>query len=155
MSILEVFKKTKTKETDAKTQKAVKVKKVKQASKKVESKDTAKDKAVATSKIKVAPKATLSKGDAHRIIVKPLVTEKATDMSALNQYTFEVAIRSNKIEIKKAIRALYHVDPKKIRIINKPGKLIRRGRHTGVTKKWKKAIVSLKAGDKIEFFSGV
>jgi large subunit ribosomal protein L23 len=97
----------------------------------------------------------LSKGDAHKILIKPLITEKSSDMSALNQYTFEASVRTNKTEIKKAVYSLYDVNPIGIRILNKPGKLVRRGRSAGVTKKWKKAIVTLKPGDKIEFFTGV
>ena len=150
MSILEVFKKSK---------KADPSKEVKKVKKTTKASITKTDKPeVKTAKVSGTSKKsfeTLPKGDAHQVVIRPLITEKASDVSVLNQYTFEVSIKTNKIEIKKAIRALYNVDPVKVRVMNKPGRLIRRGRHTGVTKKWKKAIVTLKAGDKIEFFSGV
>ena len=93
--------------------------------------------------------------NAHKIIVKPLVTEKGNLLSSSNQYLFEVTKNTNKNEIKKAIQAVYNVHPISVNIINMLGKKVRRGRSFGQMKNWKKAVVTLKAGDKIEFFEGI
>ncbi|MBN1778694.1 MAG: 50S ribosomal protein L23 [Candidatus Buchananbacteria bacterium] len=91
----------------------------------------------------------------YRVLVKPLVTEKAAEMGAHGKYAFVVNPTMNKIEIKKAIRSVYHVDPVNVRIINVLGKSVRYGRSLGRRKDWKKAIVTLKPGDKIEIYEGV
>ncbi len=93
--------------------------------------------------------------EAYKILIKPLVTEKATDLANFNKYCFEVAKNANKIEIQKAIKNLYGVEPLDINIINMRGKRVRYGRVSGKKKNWKKAIVTLKQGDKIEIYEGV
>ncbi|OGY89098.1 MAG: 50S ribosomal protein L23 [Candidatus Komeilibacteria bacterium RIFCSPLOWO2_01_FULL_45_10] len=93
--------------------------------------------------------------DAYRVLLKPLVTEKGTYLGAANKYLFAVSPKVNKIEIKKAIQAVYGVMPLKVNISNLSGKKIRLGRVQGVTKNKKKAIVTLKAGDKIQVYEGV
>lgn len=90
--------------------------------------------------------------DAYRVLVKPLVTEKATMTGA---YYFAVNPKTNKQEIKKAIQALYGVTPVKVNVMNFGGRKVRWGRTSGTTSAWKKAIVILKKGDKIEMFEGV
>lgn len=92
---------------------------------------------------------------AFRILLKPLITEKGANLAAQNKYIFSVNPQANKIEVKKAIRSIYRVDPVKVNICNFPGKQVRSGRHQGKTKAWKKAIITLKAGDKIEVYEGV
>lgn len=92
---------------------------------------------------------------AFRILLKPLITEKGTNLAAQNKYIFSVNPQANKIEIKKAIRSIYQVDPVKVNICNFKGKNIRYGRTSGTMKDWKKAVVTLKAGDKIEVYEGV
>lgn len=92
---------------------------------------------------------------AQRILIKPLVTEKAADLSSFSQYVFAVDSKANKIEVKKAIRAIYNVEPVKVNIVNISGKKVRYGRVAGKTKNWKKAVVTLKPGDKIEIYEGV
>lgn len=92
---------------------------------------------------------------AYQVLVKPLVTEKASDLGVLNKYVFAINPRMNKIEVKKAIRTIYNVDPIKVNIANFSGKNVRYGRVKGKTKAWKKAIVTLKQGDKIEVYEGV
>ena len=94
-------------------------------------------------------------GEAYRYIIKPLISEKASHLSAQNKYVFEIAPKANKIEIKRAIKALYNVEPVKVNVINVRGKSVRYGRSTGMTKCWKKAIITLKPGDKIEVYEGV
>lgn len=88
---------------------------------------------------------------AHRILIRPIISEKATNLEILNKYVFEVPPDINKIEIGKAIKELYNVDPIRIHIVKVKGKLVRYGKTSGRTKKWKKSIITLKKGDKIEF----
>ena len=92
---------------------------------------------------------------AYRILVKPLITEKASELGALNKYAFAVNPKMNKIEIKKAIKTVYNVEPISVNILNFSGKKVRYGRVQGRTKAWKKAIVTLKPGDTIEVYEGV
>ncbi|OGY52465.1 MAG: 50S ribosomal protein L23 [Candidatus Buchananbacteria bacterium RIFCSPLOWO2_01_FULL_56_15] len=103
-------------------------------------------------------KATTIRGtsqNAYRVLLKPLVTEKAADLGTHNQYVFMIDPRMNKIEVKKAVRTIYGINPLAVRIITMQGKAVRYGRRYGVTKSWKKAMVTLKAGDKIEVYEGV
>jgi large subunit ribosomal protein L23 len=88
---------------------------------------------------------------AYKVLGSPHVTEKATGLSESDQYIFKVLPRSNKIEIKKAIESLYEVKVEKIRIINIHRKKRRVGRtREGWKKGYKKAIVRIKKGQKIE-----
>lgn len=90
-----------------------------------------------------------------KILLKPIISEKATDLNARGQYVFEVAPLAGKSEIAKAIINLYGVKPIKINIINVAGKKVRYGRVAGKTKNWKKAMVTLNPEDKIEVYQGV
>ncbi len=90
------------------------------------------------------------------IIIRPIITERSMDDSALNKYTFEVAKTANKIEIKEAVEEIFDVKVEKVATMNMNGKLKRMGRFEGRRKNWKKAIVKLTADSKaIEFFEGV
>ena len=93
--------------------------------------------------------------NAYRVLVGPVVTEKATNLVAENKYVFEVAKDANKIEVKKAVKNVYGFDPLDVKIINVRGKDVSYGRVSGRRKAWKKAIVTLKKGDKIEIYEGV
>lgn len=85
------------------------------------------------------------------IIIRPRITEKAGVQSGGNSYTFEVALHANKIQIKKAIKEIYNVEPVRVNIVVvKPKRKIVRNRW-GKTASFKKAIVFLKEGDTIEF----
>ena len=92
---------------------------------------------------------------AYKVLVKPLVTEKAADLQVQNKYVFEVSVKANKITIAQAIEELYGVKPEGINIIRMRGKNVRYGRTRGTTKKWKKAIVTLKKGDSIQVYEGI
>lgn len=92
---------------------------------------------------------------AFRVLVKPLITEKATDLSAHNQYVFVVSDKANKIEVAKAINLVYGVKPVSVNIISMKGKVVTRGRIKGQRKDWKKAIVTLKKGESIKIYEGV
>lgn len=88
------------------------------------------------------------------IIVRPIVTEKTMIQGdKLNQYTFEVLKDANKIEIKKAVEDIFNVKVINVNTINTHSKEKRVGRYVGKTKAIKKAIVSLKDGDKIDLFA--
>lgn len=84
------------------------------------------------------------------IIIAPVITEKSAAQTEQNVYSFKVAASANKIEIKKAIEEGFGVKVVKINTLNTKAKDKRVGRYTGQTKTYKKAIVTLKDGDKIE-----
>jgi large subunit ribosomal protein L23 len=86
----------------------------------------------------------------YKVLKIPHVTEKATDLTKENKYVFRVWPGSNKIEIKKTIEDLYDVDVISVKIINVPSKQRRLGRTLGWRKGYKKAIVKIKEGQKIE-----
>lgn len=87
---------------------------------------------------------------AYRVLKTPYITEKALVMSSDNKYVFKVFNKANKIEIKKAVESLYDVKVDSVNIIKAPRKRRRIGRVTGWRKGFKKAIVKLKKGEKIE-----
>lgn len=94
--------------------------------------------------------------DAYKIIKRPLITEKSTIIKEMhNQLSFEVDRRANKIEIKKAVERIFKVQVEDVRTMNYQGKRKRLGRNEGRRRHWKKAVVTLKPGQKIEFFEGV
>ena len=87
----------------------------------------------------------------YDIILKPLVTEKSTVLQDLrNEFAFKVAVKANKPEIKKAVETLFDVHVEKVRVMNMPGKFRRFLGRPGRTQPWKKAIVTLRDGDRIE-----
>ena len=86
------------------------------------------------------------------VLIKPIITEKASNFGELNKYVFEVTPGANKFEIKKAIQVVYGFTPAKVNIIPVKGRKIRYGRIQGRTKAWKKAIITLKPGDRIELY---
>lgn len=92
----------------------------------------------------------------YNIVKRPLVTEKTNIQKEVgNQVTFEVDSRANRIEIKRAIEQIFNVKVVKTRTVNVKGKVKRRGRILGKRKDWKKAIVTLMPGERIDFFEGV
>lgn len=86
------------------------------------------------------------------IIIKPLITEKSYSLVGQNKYTFVVAPDANKTEIKKAVEDLFKVKVLKVNTMNVQGKLKRVRHNTGYRSDYKKAIVTLRPGDKIEVF---
>ena len=93
----------------------------------------------------------------HGIIRRPIVTEKTTLLrESANVIAFEVAVDANKIEVKRAVEALFSVKVDEVRLINVPGKVKRMGRYEGKRRDWKKAYVRLKEGQAApDFFEGV
>lgn len=93
---------------------------------------------------------------AQDIIIRPIITERSMTGIGMKKYTFEVAKNANKVEIAKAVEALFDVKVSKVNTMNVRGRLRRQGRTEGYTPVWKKAIVSLTEGSKpIEFFEGM
>ena len=94
--------------------------------------------------------------DARSIILKPIVTEKGSRLRETgNKYVFKVATGANRIEIKRAVEEIFHVKVKGVRTMVAHGKVKRMGMFSGKRPDWKKAVVTLKAGNKIEFFESV
>jgi large subunit ribosomal protein L23 len=93
------------------------------------------------------------------IICRPLVTEKMTKFQEKGLYAFEVDPRANKIDIARAIEKKFRVTVENVRTMNYKGKaksqMTKRGKFTGTTSHFKKAIITLKEGDKIDLFENV
>jgi len=92
----------------------------------------------------------------YDIIKRPLVTEKTNIQKELsNQHSFEVDRRANRVEIKRAIETIFNVKVAAVQTMQIKGKIKRRGRIVGKRRDWKKAIVKLLPGERIDFFEGV
>ncbi|HHY90482.1 MAG TPA: 50S ribosomal protein L23 [Clostridiales bacterium] len=92
----------------------------------------------------------------YDIIKKPVITERSMDDIAQKKYTFEVDVRANKIEIKKAVEQIFGVKVQKVNTMNIKGKMKRQGFYVGRRPNRKKAIVTLTPDSKeIEFFEGM
>ncbi len=92
----------------------------------------------------------------YDVLKRPVVTEKTTGQADLNQYTFQVDLRANKMQVKDAVETAFNVTVLGVRIVNIPAKMGRYGR-TQVIKRsaWKKAVVTLPPGQTIQFLEGV
>lgn len=91
----------------------------------------------------------------YDVIRRPIVTEKTNiQKDQANQVTFEVDPRANRIEIKRAVEKIFNVKVADARTMHVTGKIKRRGRVLGKRRDWKKAIVTLMPGERIEFFEG-
>lgn len=135
MALLDIFKR-KEKPAAAKKQAAPKAERVRKAEPR---------------KVDVAvPKSKKISGQAYRILKRPHVTEKATDLTANNQYVFEIFPDSNKNQVKKAVEDVYGIDVVSVKIINIHRKRRRLGRIEGWGHGCKKAVVKIKEGQKIE-----
>ncbi len=94
--------------------------------------------------------------DPYQVLRRPIVTEKSSLQSEhLNRYTFEVDVRANKLQIKDAVEQAFNVDVVSVNVIRVSGKRRRWGKLVGHTKDWKKAVVTLRPGQSIQFFEGV
>jgi len=91
----------------------------------------------------------------YDVLRRPVVTEKSTVLQGQNKYTFEVAEGANKLQIKQAVEKAFGVDVLKVNVMRVRGKMRRMGRHRGMSRSWKKAVVTLREGDRIELFEGV
>lgn len=92
---------------------------------------------------------------AYGIILRPLITEKAQNMTALGKYAFAVDKRANKLQVKEAVEATFEVRVTAVNTCMMKGKVRRYGRNATKQPDWKKAVVTLAPGEKIELFEGV
>ncbi len=91
----------------------------------------------------------------YQVLKRPLITEKYTALQAGGKYAFEVVGEANKPQIKEAVEKVFKVKVTAVNVINVPGKRRSLGRRQLPAHPWKKAVVTLKEGDKIELFEGV
>jgi len=91
----------------------------------------------------------------YEVLRRPLITEKSTNLHAEGKYAFVIANKANKVQVKQAVEKAFKVKVTAVNVMTVPGKTRRVGRRQVLTPSWKKAIVSLKPGEKIEFFEGV
>jgi large subunit ribosomal protein L23 len=88
------------------------------------------------------------------ILIRPVVSEKSYHQIAENRYTFQVHKNAHKTQVRQAVEELFEVTVVAVNIVKMPAKPKRRGLIKGTRPGWKKAIVELKAGDRIEIFEG-
>jgi len=93
--------------------------------------------------------------NSHEVLRRPEITEKSTFLGESGQYVFEVAKEANKIEIKRAVEEIFKVNVRAVNIIHVRGKVRTMGRSRGMTAAKKKAVVTLKEGQRIELFQGI
>ena len=94
--------------------------------------------------------------EARRVVVRPLMTEKSMRLKdERNSVTFQVVPDANKVEIRQAVEAIFNVKVSAVRTSTVEGKLKRMGQHQGRRPSWKKAMVTLAPGHKIELVEGV
>jgi len=91
----------------------------------------------------------------YEVLRKPLITEKNTTLQIQGKYAFEVKSGANKNQIREAVEKTFNVKVTAVNIMTVPGKRRRAGRRFILSPSWKKAIVTLHPGDKIELFEGV
>ena len=93
--------------------------------------------------------------EAPRVLLRPLLTEKASRLADDRQYVFAVATSATRIGVARAVTALYGIRPARVNIVRVKGKQVRFGQRTGREKDWKKAVVTLPAGKTIAVYDGV
>lgn len=91
--------------------------------------------------------------ESHQVILRPLVTEKGVQSAEdLNQYTFEIAPAATKLDVRRAVEELYDVKVASVKTQTRKGKARRYRFRNGMTRNWKKAIVTLAEDQKIDFY---
>ena len=91
----------------------------------------------------------------YEVLRRPLITEKNTELQMQGKYAFEVAKEANKPQIKQAVEKAFDVTVTTVNVMNIHSEIRKVGRRQVSTRSWKKAIVTLQPGDKIELFEGV
>jgi len=89
------------------------------------------------------------------VLHRPIISEKSTALQQRDKYTFKVARDANKQQIKRAVEQAFQVEVVQVNVITMPPKWRGPGRRRSQTSPWKKAVVTLKPGQKIEFFEGL
>jgi large subunit ribosomal protein L23 len=92
--------------------------------------------------------------NSRSVLIRPIVSEKSYELLSANKYTFRVDDRAHKTQIRQAVEELFNVKVEGVNIVQVRPKPKRRGYHKGTKPGWKKAIVQLRAGDRIEIFEG-
>jgi large subunit ribosomal protein L23 len=92
--------------------------------------------------------------EARQVIIEPVVSEKSYALMADGKYTFRVDERAHKTQIARAIEEIFEVRVKEVRTAKVRSKPKRRGVNSGRTRSWKKAVVQLASGERIELFEG-
>ena len=93
--------------------------------------------------------------DARDVLIRPVITEKSTNLLSENKYTFIVHLKANKTQIKQAVEEIFKVKVSKVNTVRVRGKLRRQGLTVGRTSDYKKAVVTLADGHSIEVFEGL
>ncbi|HAK75026.1 MAG TPA: 50S ribosomal protein L23 [Sporomusaceae bacterium] len=93
--------------------------------------------------------------DARDVLIRPIITEKSTALMAENRYTFLVPLTVNKVEVRQAVEHVFKVKVEAVNTVRVLGKTKRMGKTQGKRSDYKKAIVKLAPGERIEFFEGV
>lgn len=91
----------------------------------------------------------------YAVLIRPIITEKSTVLTGLDKYVFEVDVRANKNQIREAVELAFSVRVSEVNTMTMKGKPKRFGRKVVNRPDWKKAVVTLVAGDKIELFEGI
>ena len=91
----------------------------------------------------------------YAVLLRPIITEKSTVLTGADKYVFEVDVRANKNQIKEAVQLAFNVRVAEVNTMNVKGKPKRFGRKIVNRPDWKKAVVTLVHGDKIELFEGI
>ena len=154
MGILDKFGKKKGGASAKKADKPEEKKDAVSASEKSDKKSDKKEKAEKKVQATHGPLAKEGAGSAYRILIRPVYTEKSGRLQAQGKYTFIVSRDANKIEVMRAVRDLYGVDPASVQIIVAKGKSVRFGRTEGREQDLKKAIVTLKSGETLTVVEG-
>ena len=92
--------------------------------------------------------------DARDILIRPIVSEKSTDLLQDNKYTFLIPIKANKVQVRQAVEQIFKVKVQSVNTIRMIGKTKRIGKFVGKRSDYKKAIVTLVPGNQIEIFEG-
>ncbi|MBM4462219.1 MAG: 50S ribosomal protein L23 [Chloroflexi bacterium] len=91
----------------------------------------------------------------YEVLRRPIISEKSTLLQERNKYTFEVMRKANKQQVRQAVEKAFKVKVVKVDVMTVPGKTRRMGRRQVKTPPWRKAVVTLEPGQKIEYFEGV
>jgi large subunit ribosomal protein L23 len=91
----------------------------------------------------------------YEVLRRPIITERSTMLNEQGRYTFEVARPANKAQIKDAVQRIFKVNVTAVNVISMPSKTKRVGKKAVQTQPWKKAVVTVRHGQRIEMFEGV